>query len=223
MKLITIFAIGITQMAISKTKSKHDDSAELKIKMAARIVFHKKGFAAARTRDIAREAGINLALLNYYFRSKEKLFDLIMLETLQTFFQSMAMVFNDETTTLEEKVAVIADKYIDLLLEEPEIPIFLLNELRGNPTALLKKFNVKKVVANSVLLRQWQQTMKENKLPPMHPLHFMANLMALVIFPFIGSPMLKTIGSMNEDQFKKMMLERKALIPVWIRSMLKAK
>jgi AcrR family transcriptional regulator len=210
-------------MVTPKTKSKPDDSTELKIKIAARNVFHKKGFAAARTRDIAEEAGINLALLNYYFRSKEKLFDLIMIETLQTFIQSVAKVFNDEGSTLDEKVTILADKYIDLLLEEPEIPIFLLNELRSHPNTLLKKFNLKKVVANSVLLRQWQQSMKENKLPAMHPLHFMVNLIALVVFPFIGSPMLRSIGSMNDEQFRKMMLERKTLIPIWIKAMLKAK
>lgn len=70
------------------TKSKSiaiDTSTEEKIKEAARTVFHKKGFAATRTRDIAEEAGINLALLNYYFRSKQRLFELIMVETTAAF------------------------------------------------------------------------------------------------------------------------------------------
>ena len=66
-----------------KTKPAADPSTEEKIKIAARSVFHKKGYAATRTRDIAEEAGINLALLNYYFRSKEKLIDIIMTETMQ--------------------------------------------------------------------------------------------------------------------------------------------
>jgi AcrR family transcriptional regulator len=65
-------------MAVKKVKKELDTTTEAKIKAAARVVFHKKGFAATRTRDIAEEAGINLALLNYYFRSKEKLFDIIM-------------------------------------------------------------------------------------------------------------------------------------------------
>jgi len=51
----------------------------------------------------------------------------------------------------------------------------------------------------------------------------MVNLIALVVFPFIGSPMLRSIGSMNDEQFRKMMLERKTLIPIWIKAMLKAK
>ena len=76
---------------MAKKKSVEVDlSTEEKIKEAAKKVFLKKGYAATRTRDIAEEAGINLALLNYYFRSKEKLFDLIMLEKLEKFFGAIA-------------------------------------------------------------------------------------------------------------------------------------
>ncbi len=64
-----------------------DQSTEEKIKEAARTVFTRKGYAATRTRDIAKEANINLALLNYYFRSKEKLFGLIMMEKMQIVFR----------------------------------------------------------------------------------------------------------------------------------------
>ena len=63
--------------------SKKDTNTEDKILKAANKVFTQKGFAATRTRDIAAEAGINLALLNYYFRSKKKLFDIVMLENLK--------------------------------------------------------------------------------------------------------------------------------------------
>lgn len=57
-----------------------DLSTEQKIIEAARKVFTRKGYSATRTRDIAEEAGLNLALLNYYFRSKQKLFELVMAE-----------------------------------------------------------------------------------------------------------------------------------------------
>jgi AcrR family transcriptional regulator len=209
-------------MATKKTKQELDINTEAKIKNAARVVFHKKGFAATRTRDIAEEAGINLALLNYYFRSKEKLFDIIMMETMQGFFQSMATVFNDDTTTLEKKVETIAERYIDLLIAQPDIPIFLLNELRNNPTGIGEQFNMKQIIMSSVIFKQWQIAMKESKLE-IHPLHFMINLMSLVMFPFVGSPILKMLGDLKQDQFNKMMLERKALIPKWIKAMMKAK
>ncbi|MCC6572123.1 MAG: helix-turn-helix transcriptional regulator, partial [Chitinophagales bacterium] len=71
-----------------------DTTTEEKITEAARVVFLKKGYAATRTREIAEEARINLALLNYYFRSKEKLFGIIMLETVTGFIQAMTTILN---------------------------------------------------------------------------------------------------------------------------------
>ena len=102
-------------MATEDNKVVGDFTTEEKIKNAARNVFHRKGFAAARTRDIAEEAGINLALLNYYFRSKERLFNIVMLEAFQSFFASISIVFNDVGSTLEEKIKKFAADYIDLL------------------------------------------------------------------------------------------------------------
>src|SRR6478735_3139559 len=110
------FCIQLKVMAAKKDRQLPDINTEEKIKVAARLLFHKKGFAGTRTRDIAEQAGINLALLNYYFRSKKKLFELIMLETLSGFLQNMGIVFNDESSTLEEKVQRTAEKYIDLLM-----------------------------------------------------------------------------------------------------------
>ena len=75
---------------MAKTQKKSLDlSTEEKIKNAALKLFTRKGFAATRTRDISEEAGINLALLNYYYRSKEKLFELVMTEILQNFFRGI--------------------------------------------------------------------------------------------------------------------------------------
>src|SRR3979411_2907460 len=104
------------------SKKKKADSAlstEEKIKEAARIVFMKKGFAATRTRDIAEAAGINLALLNYYFRSKEKLFELIMIEKLRKFFGFIAPIICDDSTSLETKLELLASNYVDMLLINP--------------------------------------------------------------------------------------------------------
>jgi len=125
-------------MKTDNSKTSDDYTTESKIMNAARIVFHKKGFAAARTRDIAEEAGINLALLNYYFRSKEKLFNLVMFETVQTFFESVTHIFNSPDSSLDEKIERFSADYIELLISEPEIPLFILSEIRSNTEELLQ-------------------------------------------------------------------------------------
>lgn len=198
-----------------------DTTAEQKIKEAARLIFHKKGYAATRTRDIAEEAGINLALLNYYFRSKEKLYDIIMLETITSFMQVMATILNNEKSTLEKKIELIASNYIDFVIKEPNIPIFILSELHNSTSGLAEKLLVKKALTNSVFFYQHQEAVAKRKITEPNPLHFLMNLLGLIIFPFIAKPLLQEIGGVNDTQFEKMMQERKKLIPVWIKVMMK--
>lgn len=197
-----------------------DLSTEEKIKAAARAVFHQKGFAGTRTREIAEKADINLALLNYYFRSKEKLFRLIMTEDAQTFIQTVALSFNDEHTTLDEKIDLIVSDYINLLKEQPHIPLFVLSELRTNPERFLSTVGIKDMLVNSVFLKQFMELAMSGKMQPINPIHLIMNLMGMTIFPFISSPILKEIGGIEKSVFNQLMDERKELIPKWIKAML---
>ena len=110
-------------------KKLKEASTEEKIKEAARRVFTEKGYSGTRTRDIAQEAGINLALLNYYFRSKQKLFEEIMLEKVIKLFGGLSTVFYNSDSSLEEKLDEVAELYIDMLLKNPLLPTFVLSEL----------------------------------------------------------------------------------------------
>ncbi len=210
-------------MKTKKAIPEIDHSTEEKIKNAARRIFHKKGFAATRTRDIAEEAGINLALLNYYFRSKEKLFDIIMMESLQGFFQSIATVFNNEESSWEEKIEFFVNGYIDFLAKQPDLPLFILSELQNNPGLFVSKLKMKEVLMKSHFIKQFQQQVKKGKIAPMHPLHFLMNLGGMVVFPFIASPMFKSMGDLKQADFNELMEQRKQFIPKWMKMMYKMK
>ena len=210
-------------MAKGKEVKTLDTTTEEKIKSAARIVFHKKGYSATRTRDIAEEADINLALLNYYFRSKEKLFDILMLVTVFGFMQTMATILNNEKSTLNKKVELVASHYIDFIIKEPNIPIFMLSEIRNNSGGLLEKLPIKQIVMNSAFVKQHKEAVIKGKIVEPNPLHFLMNILSLVIFPFIAQPLLQGISGLNETQFNKLMQERRKLIPVWIKATMKAK
>jgi AcrR family transcriptional regulator len=202
---------------MAKTKIQTDGTTEEKIKAAARKVFTKKGFSAARTRDIAEEAGINLALLNYYFRSKEKLFDIVMMENLQQFLLGLKSVLHNEKSSLTEKVAVIAKEYINMLKANPDLPLFVLTEIRMNPEKLANTMQVKTLLLESVFFKQLMGATKGK----MHPLHLLINIMGLTIFPFVAGPLLQHVGSMKAEDFHKLMDERKKLIPMWFDSIIK--
>lgn len=201
-----------------KAKADADLSTEEKIKEAARKVFTQKGYAATRTRDIAEEAGINLALLNYYFRSKEKLFEMVMLEKMQKFFGVLAPILNDGATTLENKVESITSKYVDLLLENPELPLFVLSELRNSPEQFAKIAQKSDFLNESVFIKQI-----EKKRPDVPPFQFFVSLLGMCLFPFLMRPVLQKMTHIKDKAFTQMMLERKALIPLWTKAILKAK
>jgi AcrR family transcriptional regulator len=189
---------------------------EEKIKAAARKVFLEKGYAGARTRDIAEEAGINLALLNYYFRSKEKLFDLVMLENMQQFLMALKDVLNDHTITLNVKIQNIVSNYINLLKSNPDLPLFILSEIRANPQKFASEIKLREIIFHSHFFMQLREALPAN----ISPMHFLFNLLGLTVFPFIGSPLLKAAGELNDAAFHQLMEERKELIPQWIEQML---
>ena len=92
-------------------------TTEEKIIEAARTIFTQKGFSATRTRDIAEEAGINLALLNYYFRSKKNLFRIIIEEEFDELFGMIVPILSNAEKSLEEKIETLVTTYTELLLE----------------------------------------------------------------------------------------------------------
>ena len=204
-------------MTMSNTK---DTSTEERIKAAARKVFHQKGFAGTRTRDIAEEAGINHAMLNYYFRSKEKLFEIVMMETMAQFFKGVNLMLNDESTSLNEKIDLIVSNYVDLLLKEPELPTFILNEVRPNPQAFVEQNPIKEALTHSVLTRQYAEAVARGEITEPNIMQAILNVIGLVIFPFIAKPILTSIVNIPEEQYKALMLQRKTLIPQWIKGML---
>ena len=195
-------------------------NSEERIKAAARKVFHQKGYAGTRTRDIAEEAGINHAMVNYYFRSKEKLFQIVMIETMTYFFQGISAILNEETTSLEQKIEQVVAKYIDLLLEEPELPTFVFNEVRTNPEPFIENSPIYKALQNSVLARQYAEAVARGEVSEPNLLQMVLNVIGLVIFPFIAQPILIVLNKMDNEQYKTLMLERKKLIPQWIKAML---
>jgi len=205
---------------MAKVRKEKDGTTEDKIKEAARKVFTQKGYAATRTRDIAEESGYNLALLNYYFKSKEKLFDIVMLENLQVFIHNVMGILNDTTTTLREKIEQLISHYIDMLIKNPEIPLFVLSELRTDPKKLITKIGSQFNIADSCLAKQWREMVKAEKIT-LNPVHMVMNVAAMTIFPFVASPMIQSRGNVTAVEFNQLMEERKKLIPEWIFKMIK--
>lgn len=135
-----------------------------------------------------------------------------------TFFGVLAPILNDAETSLEKKVAALAEQYTELLLENPDLPIFVISEIRSSPKQFADMIKKTKLLSDSVFIRQIQA-----KRPDIHPLQFLISLLGMCVFPYVMKPVLEMMSAINEKDFKKMMLDRKQLIPSWTRALLSAK
>jgi len=192
-------------------------STEEKIIEAARMIFTKKGFLATTVRDIATEADINVASVNYYFRSKEKLFEVIMDETIKKLFDKIEPVLNDETTSLYEKIETCVGYYIDQVLENPDFPFFMVKEVMAGSTTLPMIGKMRQLI-NSHFATQLRALETDSKIN-FHPVHILWNISGMIMFPFLARPQILESNYFKVAEFTRMMQERKKLIPVWINAM----
>ena len=188
-----------------------NQTTEEKIIEAAGKVFSQKGYAATRNRDIAEEAGLNMALLNYYFRSKEKLFEIVMVENSRKFFSVILPIVNDFDSTFMEKIELLTDNYIDLLIESPELPLFIFNEIKVDPDSFKGRVQVDMLFNGSHFISQIRAV-----IPEVEPLQFVISLFGMILFPFVSKP----IFYMDEQKFRQQMIERKNYIVTWARAIL---
>jgi AcrR family transcriptional regulator len=191
-------------------------STDVKIKNAAHKIFLTKGFAAATVREVAKEAGVNVALVNYYFGTKKKLFDAVMMEKIGQLFGSLIPILSNERTTLHQKIDDMVSTYVDYLLKNPDVPAFIVSETR--------KQNVKLISASGANMANIQKTHFMKQLRDASgkndPLQLLISLAGMVIFPFIVKPSMIQSGIADEKAFQVMMQERKKAVPAWMKAIL---
>jgi AcrR family transcriptional regulator len=204
-------------------KKKPDNQTEKVILDAARRVFTHRGFAAARMDEIAKAAGINRALLHYYFRSKDKLFDLVFAQRAREFFLGLAGIIGGRGT-LEEKIKAIVDHDIDMIRSQPDLPIFIMQELSQHPDRLVR-MAVESGANPSQMMKVFRLAVKEavdkKQIRPVEPGQLLINVMSLCVYPFIAKPMIKAVQELDDKQFDKMILKRKQEIVDFVMNSLK--
>ena len=199
-----------------------DTTTEDKILEAARVVFFEKGYAATRTQEIADRAGINKALLHYYYRSKEKLFRRILTEAMDEMIPSLTASLVGEKDVLG-KLEDLVHNHLEVLLERPYLPMFVMHELGQNQGQFMREQAQKRQAAPALLafVQQIAEETASGKIRPVHPLHLMLNAMSMVIFPFMARPMVGALADLPKDTFENLMEGRKEAIVSFLRHALK--
>lgn len=205
-----------------------DLETQQRILDAAQTVFIRRGTSGARMSEIAQEAGVNQALLHYYFRSKERLSQAVFQQLATRLFPALFQTLASDAS-LNEKIERIVALYLDNLSRSPFIPGYLLSELHhhpertsqlltlaggGDPTQIISPILER-------LQRQIDDAVNAGTMRPITPQQFAVNIISLCIFPFAARPLIATVFSMDDADFARFIDERKTELPKYIRAALK--
>lgn len=205
-----------------------DGETEERILRAARTVFVRHGTAGARMQEIAEEAGVNQALLHYYFRSKDRLAQAVFRDVAGRMVPSIVAVFGS-ASSIEQKVEQFVHLYIDVVRQSPFIPGYIVAELHFNPerlTALASEIagTHPANVMQSFLPRLGVQLDEQVRIGAMRsiaPDQFLVNLVALCVFPFVARPVLRIVFGQDDAAFSRFLDERRAELPNFILNALR--
>lgn len=177
---------------MSKRATNNSEQAILK---AAEKEFLERGFDGARTTSIAERAGVTHAMLHYFFRTKEQLFERILMEKFSLVAESVLLIFGDTSMPLRERVEKGISQYFDFIAANPGLPRFMVNEID----------NVRTIIEGQLLPRLMEKAEEMQKELNIDVRHFLLEVLSLNIFPFLGMPLIeKFFGEIDREE----MLER---------------
>jgi TetR/AcrR family transcriptional regulator len=186
-----------------------DKQTEERIFESATEVFVEKGMDGARMQDIADHAGINKALLHYYYRTKDHLFNAVFEKIAGKVFSKFAPVL-DEKLSLEEKIRFFYREHIAFMQKNPRLPAFLLNELNRNPDRiknLIKNIDLNKLW--QTLYNQHREELKKYNIQEEIMPQLMVSIAALSVFPFAARSIIEGILDKFGIDFDQYLEERK--------------
>jgi TetR/AcrR family transcriptional regulator len=208
--------------------SPRDADTETRILDAAHAVFMRRGTAGARMTEIAREAGVNHALVHYYFRSKQRLADAVFRRAISQFFPVMIGVLASDAP-LEDKVRQVAAAQIDMLLKNRYLPGYLLAELNHYPERAEQLLNSMSGTTSAnvrarlfgTLGKQLDDAAANGTVRAIRPQEFVLNLVSMVVYPFAARPLVMAIIGMDDATFTAAMEVRKTEIPAFFLAALR--
>lgn len=191
---------------------KKDLSTEEKIKEAARTVFLTKGFEGCSSREIAKAAGENVALVNYYFRSKGHLFEMIFKAALDDFLLSMLYVFSSDQS-LEDKMRIFIEKEYEFLSKHPELPSFIINEMNRVEGCSSVTHNVHfEKIAETGIFNECKKAQEEGKMRDINLLSITLLVMSNCQYPVMAKNLMQTIHNLPEAEYDEQLIKHKEYV-----------
>jgi AcrR family transcriptional regulator len=193
-----------------------DLETEGRILDAAQSTFLKHGTSGARMQEIADEAGVNKALLHYYFRSKNRLAEAVFLRAARRLIPPILDTLTSDIP-LEDKVRSVVERYLTLLPEIPHLPAYVLSEMHHHPERIasfmasvsgVEPDRLRERLLTS-LGRQIEVAAAAGRMRPIAPEQFITNLISLCVFPFAARPLVTLLVGGDRGSFDAMIAERR--------------
>lgn len=193
-----------------------EKSTEDKIVNAAKKVFIAKGMDGARMHEIADQAGINKALLHYYFRTKNKLFEKVFTIVFKDVFAVFEQAISSEMS-FEEFLESFIRQYIKLLKAKPYIPQFVIHELNRKPERIVEQMNSSKF-NKELLFDLINKAIQDKEIRPVHPVHLITNILSMCVFPFVAKPIITGFAfDGDREKFKEYIDERPDQVVAFVK------
>ena len=182
---------------------------------AAQAVFLEKGLAGARMQEIADRAGINKALLHYYFRSKEKLSALVIDRAIGAMLPRVMAILETDLD-LFDKIRQVVDHYLTFVSRNSYLPLFIVNEVNRNPQFFFRAVVQHEKPHLDKFRRQVEQAVAEGRIRTVSSAQLLMNLMSLLIFPFLGKPIFQVALGLSEVEFTQEMERRRVEVAEFV-------
>ena len=188
-----------------------NQSTEQLILEIAEELFLDKGFALTTTTEIAKRAGCNQAMVHYYFRTKENLFEKLFEKKFVLFTSALSVNPNDNST-LKEKIEYLIYKHLDVISENPKLPFLVINELTTNPTRfenILKKLKEQSILILSSLENELNKEIAAGRIRQVTAFDLVLNILSLNIFMFLAKPILVGIRNFSKEEYDEFVFKRR--------------
>lgn len=194
-----------------KTAGADDLPMEERIVMAAENLFLDRGFSMTTTTEIAREAGCNQALVHYYFRTKENLFQKIFDNKVAQFVSAFMTVENHDGP-FEEKIGKIVEVQFDIMNANRKLPLFLINEVIHKPERLAALRDKLKELPDKLLSmidRELTKEIAKGSIRQIDALSLLMNILSMNVFVFISMPIFRSILNLSDEQSEALVSSRR--------------
>jgi AcrR family transcriptional regulator len=189
------------------TQEKNEATEEL-IKSTAKKLFFGEGKFNATTQEIADAAHVNRTLINYYFRSRDKLFEQVFEEAqLEETKKSESILFSD--LPFKEKIAEFIDYSMQIAVEYPYLEIYLVTQINQG-CAFNKREQIERVMPE--FFKQIEAEIKKGNIRKMEPVQFIFNVISLINFPLCMRPLIQESMQLKDKEFNRLLKERKQII-----------